>query len=33
LARQVGAEPRLSLVQPTLEEVYLQLVGTAEGMS
>jgi ABC-2 type transport system ATP-binding protein len=33
LARQVGAEPRLSLVQPTLEEVYLQLVGSAEGMS
>jgi ABC-2 type transport system ATP-binding protein len=33
LARQVGAEPRLSLVQPSLEEVYLQLVGTAEGMS
>jgi hypothetical protein len=29
----VGAEPRLSLVQPTLEEVYLQLVGSAEGMS
>src|SRR4051812_19543745 len=33
LARQVGAEPRLSLVQPRLEEVYLRLVGTAEGMS
>jgi ABC-2 type transport system ATP-binding protein len=33
LARQVGAEPRLSLVQPRLEEVYLQLVGTAEGMA
>jgi ABC-2 type transport system ATP-binding protein len=33
LARQVGAEPRLSLVQPRLEEVYLQLVGTTEGMS
>jgi ABC-2 type transport system ATP-binding protein len=33
LARQAGAEPRLSLVQPSLEEVYLRLVGTAEGMS
>jgi ABC-2 type transport system ATP-binding protein len=33
LARQAGAEPRLSLVQPPLEEVYLRLVGTAEGMS
>src|SRR5215213_6122125 len=33
LARQVGAEPRLALVQPRLEEVYLQLVGTAEGMA
>jgi ABC-2 type transport system ATP-binding protein len=33
LARQVGAEPRLSLVQPSLEEVYLRLVGTVEGMS
>ena len=33
LARQVGARPRLSLVQPRLEEVYLRLVGTAEGMS
>ena len=33
LARQVGAEPRLSLVQPRLEEVYLRLVGTAEGVS
>jgi ABC-2 type transport system ATP-binding protein len=32
LAQQVGAEPRLSLVQPSLEEVYLKLVGTAEGM-
>jgi ABC-2 type transport system ATP-binding protein len=33
LARQVGAEPRLTLVRPSLEEVYLQLVGTTEGMS
>jgi ABC-2 type transport system ATP-binding protein len=33
LARQAGAEPHLALVQPTLEEVYLQLVGTAEGVS
>ncbi len=33
LAQQAGAEPRLSLVQPSLEEVYLKLVGTAEGMS
>jgi ABC-2 type transport system ATP-binding protein len=33
LARQAGAEPRMALVQPTLEEVYLQLVGNAEGMS
>ena len=33
LARHVGAEPRLTLVQPSLEEVYLQLVGTTEGMS
>src|SRR5215210_681080 len=33
LARQVGAEPRLALVQPRLEEVYLRLVGSGEGMS
>lgn len=33
LARQVGAEPRMALVQPSLEEVYLELVGTADGMS
>jgi ABC-2 type transport system ATP-binding protein len=33
LARQSGAEPRLAVVQPRLEEVYLRLVGTAEGMS
>lgn len=32
LARQAGAEPRMALVQPSLEEVYLQLVGTADGM-
>ena len=32
LARQAGAQPRLQLVEPSLEEVYLQLVGTAEGM-
>jgi len=33
LARQAGAEPRMKMVQPSLEEVYLELVGTAEGMS
>jgi len=33
LARQAGAEPRMELVQPSLEEVYLDLVGTAQGMS
>jgi len=33
LARQVGAEPRMELVQPSLEEVYLQLVGSTHGMS
>ena len=33
LARQAGAAPRLALVQPSLEEVYLQLVGTAEGVT
>jgi ABC-2 type transport system ATP-binding protein len=33
LARLVGAEPRMALVHPSLEEVYLDLVGTAEGMS
>jgi len=33
LARQAGAQPRMEMVQPSLEEVYLQLVGTAEGMS
>ncbi len=33
LARQAGAEPRMELVQPSLEEVYLHLVGTAQGMS
>ncbi|MDQ1432633.1 MAG: type transport system ATP-binding protein [Actinomycetota bacterium] len=33
LARQAGAEPRMEMVQPSLEEVYLHLVGTAEGMS
>jgi ABC-2 type transport system ATP-binding protein len=32
LARQAGARPRLQLVEPSLEEVYLSLVGTAEGM-
>ncbi|MET0902763.1 MAG: ABC transporter ATP-binding protein [Acidimicrobiales bacterium] len=32
LARQAGAEPRMELVQPSLEEVYLDLVGTADGM-
>ena len=33
LARQAGAQPRLQMVEPSLEEVYLQLVGTAEGIS
>jgi ABC-2 type transport system ATP-binding protein len=33
LARQAGAQPRMALVQPSLEDVYLELVGTAEGMS
>ena len=33
LARQAGAEPRLELVQPSLEEVYLDLVGTADGVT
>ncbi len=33
LARQAGTEPRMALVQPSLEEVYLELVGTSEGMS
>jgi ABC-2 type transport system ATP-binding protein len=33
LARQAGAEPRMALVQPSLEEVYLELVGTSDGMS
>ena len=32
LARQAGVEPRMELVQPSLEEVYLDLVGTADGM-
>ena len=33
LARQAGAEPRMELVQPSLEEVYLHLVGTGQGIS
>jgi ABC-2 type transport system ATP-binding protein len=33
LARQAGAEPHMALVQPRLEDVYLELVGTSEGMS
>jgi ABC-2 type transport system ATP-binding protein len=33
LAREAGAEPRMALVQPSLEEVYLELVGSADGMS
>ncbi len=33
LASQAGAEPRMELVQPSLEEVYLHLVGSAEGLS
>jgi len=33
LARLTGATPRLELVQPSLEEVDLDLVGTATGVS
>jgi ABC-2 type transport system ATP-binding protein len=33
LARLAGAVPRIALVQPSLEEVYLELVGSVEGMS
>jgi ABC-2 type transport system ATP-binding protein len=33
LARQAGAEPRMALVQPSLEEVYLQLAGNSDGIS
>ena len=33
LARQAGAKPRRAIVRPSLEEVYLRLVGTAEGVS
>jgi ABC-2 type transport system ATP-binding protein len=33
LATQAGAEPRMALVQPSLEEVYLELVGSAEGIT
>ena len=33
LARQAGTEPRMALVQPRLEDVYLELVGKPEGMS
>ena len=33
LADRAGAKPRTMTVHPSLEEVYLQLVGTAEGMS
>lgn len=33
LADQVGAKPRRAVVRPSLEEVYLKLVGTVEGMS
>jgi ABC-2 type transport system ATP-binding protein len=32
LARRAGAAPRMALVQPSLEETYLELVGSAEGM-
>jgi ABC-2 type transport system ATP-binding protein len=33
LARLAGVEPRMTLVQPSLEEVYLQLVGAGDGVS
>src|SRR4051794_3996403 len=33
LARQAGAEPQMALVQPRLEDVYLDLVGSSEGIS
>ncbi len=32
LAERAGVRPRRALVQPSLEEVYLTLVGSAEGM-
>ena len=33
LARESGLPSRRMLVRPTLEEAYLELVGTAAGMS
>src|SRR5262245_60402704 len=33
LAQRAGATARLALVQPKLEEVYLRLVGTADGLT
>jgi ABC-2 type transport system ATP-binding protein len=33
LAARAGAKPRRALVQPSLEEIYLKLVGSAEGMN
>ena len=33
LASRAGLEPRVAVVQPSLEDVYLQLVGTAAGVS
>jgi ABC-2 type transport system ATP-binding protein len=33
LADRAGLEPQVAVVQPSLEDVYLQLVGTAAGMS
>jgi ABC-2 type transport system ATP-binding protein len=33
LARAAGTAPRMAVVRPSLEEIYLELVGTAEGMS
>ncbi len=32
LAAEAGARPRRAIVQPRLEDVYLQLVGTTEGV-
>ena len=33
LAHQAGAKPRTVLIQPSLEDVYLKLIGTAQGVN
>ena len=33
LARQAGAAPRMELVHPSLEHIYIDLIGTREGES